>query len=94
MLSRQLNNLRKTSVIRSYNTNGMTYKSSKVIRREFLDYFIKELKHKYVPSSPVMPMNDPTIPFVNAGMNQVCLLLRISVAISLNFTLNFKVLLF
>lgn len=71
MLTRKLNHLTKTTVIRSYNTNGMTYKTARIIRNEFLDYFTKDLRHKYVPSSPVLPMNDPALPFVNAGMNQV-----------------------
>ncbi len=39
------------------------------IRRSFLDYFIKN-GHKELPSSPVIPFDDPTILFINAGMNQ------------------------
>ncbi|XP_043276109.1 alanine--tRNA ligase, mitochondrial isoform X2 [Venturia canescens] len=70
MLNRQLYHLRKMTIIRSYNTNGMTHKSSRIIRKEFLEYFTKDLNHTYVPSSPVLPMNDPTLSFVNAGMNQ------------------------
>lgn len=45
--------------------------SSKAIRQNFLDYFIKEQEHAFVKSSPVVPFCDPTVPFVNAGMNQV-----------------------
>lgn len=44
--------------------------SSKSIRQTFLDYFIKEKNHVFVKSSPVVPFCDPTVPFVNAGMNQ------------------------
>ncbi|XP_060519599.1 alanine--tRNA ligase, mitochondrial isoform X2 [Cylas formicarius] len=44
--------------------------SSKVIREKFLNYFIEEKGHKFVKSSPVIPFCDPTVPFVNAGMNQ------------------------
>ncbi|KAJ8983104.1 hypothetical protein NQ317_001847 [Molorchus minor] len=43
---------------------------SKVIRKRFLDYFIKENGHDFVKSSPVVPYCDPTVAFVNAGMNQ------------------------
>ena len=39
------------------------------IRREFLDYF-KELGHKECQSSRLVPENDPTLLFTNAGMVQ------------------------
>lgn len=44
---------------------------SKAIRQKFLDYFISENNHKFIKSSPVIPFCDPSIAFVNAGMNQV-----------------------
>jgi alanyl-tRNA synthetase len=39
------------------------------IRRTFLDYFVKN-GHQEVASSPLVPMNDPTLMFTNAGMVQ------------------------
>lgn len=42
------------------------------IRNTFLDYFVKDHNHRLIRSSPVTPFCDPTVPFVNAGMNQVC----------------------
>lgn len=45
--------------------------SSNEIRKRFIDYFVKENGHTYIQSSPVVPYNDPTIAFVNAGMCQV-----------------------
>ncbi|MEQ8825766.1 MAG: alanine--tRNA ligase [Filomicrobium sp.] len=39
------------------------------IRRGFLDYFVKE-GHAEVASSPLVPRNDPTLLFTNAGMVQ------------------------
>lgn len=39
------------------------------IRRKFLQYF-KDQQHAIVPSSPVVPHDDPTLLFNNAGMNQ------------------------
>ena len=37
------------------------------IRRSFLDYF-GQAGHEIVPSAPLVPYNDPTLMFVNAGM--------------------------
>ena len=37
------------------------------IRRSFLDYF-GAAGHRLVPSAPLVPQNDPTLMFVNAGM--------------------------
>ena len=39
------------------------------IRRRFLDYFVQH-GHKQVHSSSLVPANDPTLLFTNAGMNQ------------------------
>ena len=41
--------------------------STNDIRRSFLDYFGKA-GHQVVPSAPLVPQNDPTLMFVNAGM--------------------------
>ena len=40
-----------------------------LIRSTFLDYF-KKNGHEILPSSPLIPHNDPTLMFSNAGMNQ------------------------
>ena len=42
-------------------------RSSADIRRAFLDFFAKN-GHRVVPSAPLIPQNDPTLMFVNAGM--------------------------
>ncbi len=39
------------------------------IRQQFLDFF-KEKGHEIVPSAPIVVKNDPTLMFINAGMNQ------------------------
>lgn len=44
--------------------------SSKEIRELFIDFFAREHSHSLVPSSSVIPYADPTLTFVNAGMNQ------------------------
>ena len=40
---------------------------SALIRRTFLDFFAAR-GHEVVPSAPLVPQNDPTLMFVNAGM--------------------------
>ncbi|MBP7418405.1 MAG: alanine--tRNA ligase [Xanthomonadales bacterium] len=44
-------------------------KTSNQIRQQFLDYF-RSQGHEVVPSSPLVPGNDPTLLFTNAGMVQ------------------------
>ncbi len=43
--------------------------NSREIRQSFLDFFA-EKKHRIVRSAPVIPAEDPTLLFTNAGMNQ------------------------
>ncbi len=43
--------------------------TSNEIRASFLEYFAQQ-GHRIVPSSPLVPGDDPTLLFTNAGMNQ------------------------
>ncbi|XP_056266871.1 alanine--tRNA ligase, mitochondrial [Pseudoliparis swirei] len=40
------------------------------VRSSFLDFFRDQHGHRLVPSAPVRPRGDPSLLFVNAGMNQ------------------------
>jgi alanyl-tRNA synthetase len=44
-------------------------KSSNIIRDEYINFFA-ERGHTFVRSAPVVPQDDPTLLFTNAGMNQ------------------------
>jgi alanyl-tRNA synthetase len=43
--------------------------SAKQIRTDFIEFF-KGKDHKFISSSPIVPIDDPTLLFANAGMNQ------------------------
>ncbi len=47
----------------------MAIMTGQEIRQRFLDYFAAR-QHRVVRSSPLLPANDPTLLFTNAGMNQ------------------------
>lgn len=51
-------------------TNSLIIWPASKVRSTFLDYFKEKHGHQFVPSSSVVPHNDPTLLFANAGMNQ------------------------
>src|SRR5215208_3843795 len=51
------------------NPHNRAMQTTNDIRSAFLDYFARH-DHQVVPSSPLVPRNDPTLLFTNAGMVQ------------------------
>ncbi|XP_071822782.1 alanine--tRNA ligase, cytoplasmic-like isoform X2 [Apostichopus japonicus] len=47
-----------------------TFASTQDIRNTFIEYFTSNHNHTFVPSSSVLPMEDSSLLFTNAGMNQ------------------------
>ncbi|MFK7823151.1 MAG: alanine--tRNA ligase [Oligoflexales bacterium] len=50
-------------------TFGIPYKTCNEIRTDFIKFF-EQKAHKFIPSSNIAPLDDPTLLFTNAGMNQ------------------------
>jgi hypothetical protein len=51
-------------------TTGSMHRSASQVREEIIEYFVQRAGTPFVPSSPVVPHDDPTLLFTNAGMNQ------------------------
>lgn len=61
--------LQESAIKKSLPTSDLKWPVS-TIRSTFIKYFSEKREHTAWPSSPVVPVNDPTLLFANAGMNQ------------------------
>lgn len=73
----RLHSLKRTSILRNplVRFSSTTSPSNipwpvEKVRSQFVDYFVKKHDHTNILSSPCVPVNDPTLLFANAGMNQ------------------------
>ncbi|XP_074279845.1 alanine--tRNA ligase-like isoform X1 [Silene latifolia] len=57
-----------TATIMTHQSKALVWPANKV-RHTYFEFFRKK-EHKFWKSSPVVPVNDPTLLFANAGMNQ------------------------
>jgi alanyl-tRNA synthetase len=51
-------------------SGGSSSWPSPLIRQTFVDFFVQQHNHTFWASSPSAPLDDPTLLFANAGMNQ------------------------
>lgn len=59
----------RLATMRRSSSSSLEWTTDKV-RSTFIDFFVKEKAHAFQSSSACAPLNDPTLLFTNAGMNQ------------------------
>ena len=64
-----INKVSKSSFLQTLKQDDINWPLERV-RSEFVDYFVSKQNHLNIKSSPCVPVNDPTLLFTNAGMNQ------------------------
>ena len=76
----------KPNPVSTYSTMDPTLTAND-IRKMFIDYHVQR-NHTFVPSSSVIPLDDPTLLFANAGMNQVSNTLFVIINVMSLFSLS------
>ena len=64
------------AAVKSYSRTKMdSSMTGNDLRQLFIDFYVKKHQHTFSRSSSVIPHDDPTLLFANAGMNQVSIVL-------------------
>lgn len=70
LVMRKLISLNYSLIRRQFTSKSNSIWTTNKVRETFINYFTNNHQHKFIPSSSVVPYQDESLLFTNAGMNQ------------------------